>query len=377
MNWAMDQKTDGPSAQSVLFVVADRANEHGVCRHADPDTIALKTRQSRATVFRRLDELERVGLLTRFTKHLDDGRREYEVRLAFERLVNYRVDKERNVRIYDYADDECIDVIEMLAVDGSQIETQDGSQIETEPVALVRPGESQSCDPQEDSDLPSKNPKIPPNPPSGGERVVDQDLEQNVEEFRQNWLAPITNLPRLRSVLGAMVPSERQRVLTAARGYASFISECERKGKPRAVKDAHTWVGGGLWEGYVVAGERSEIMARMQLVDVESDAGKALMALHQIARVSPIESGGKLLLKEPLSDQAMALARAPPIDEWILVPAAERNRCGAWDQLLREALPGVNRPALVHDRNPGGASGFMAPYSWPPRKDGTLCDTAA
>src|SRR4051812_33745602 len=44
INWAMEQKTDGPSAQSVLFIIADRASEFGVCRHADPDTIAEKTR---------------------------------------------------------------------------------------------------------------------------------------------------------------------------------------------------------------------------------------------------------------------------------------------------------------------------------------------
>lgn len=91
MNWAMRHvRTDGPSAQIVLYVIADTANERGVSRHADPDYIVEKTRQGRATVFRRLDELERAGALSRVVVRDPNGNiTRYEIRLRLDRQIDY------------------------------------------------------------------------------------------------------------------------------------------------------------------------------------------------------------------------------------------------------------------------------------------------
>src|SRR5262245_28052229 len=142
MNWAMAARTDGVSAQCVLFVVADTANEHGVSIHADPDYIAARTRQSRATVFRRLKELEAAGALTRLKRFRDDGAPVYEIRLRLDVEVDYDAPP---------PDDGGTPDVEAE----SQIETQGGSQIETGTVSQVRLSESHSCD----SKSPSKNPE--------------------------------------------------------------------------------------------------------------------------------------------------------------------------------------------------------------------------
>lgn len=177
MNWAMQQRPDGPSAQVVLLVIADRANERGICRHADPDDIAEISRQSRATVFRRLDELERVGLLTRFLRHGERGEREYEIRLNLDARVEYELvqdretgrrvirlrdaagENEREIVLRGGADERATEADEGAAQPESQFETVVESQIETERVSPVRLGESHSCDSHKS---PSKNPSPTP-----------------------------------------------------------------------------------------------------------------------------------------------------------------------------------------------------------------------
>lgn len=253
INWAMEQKTDGPSSVSVLWVIADRANEHGICRHADPDTIAEKSRQSRATVFRRLDELERVGLLTRLTRHADDGRREYEVRLAMDRWVNYKVDKDRSIHLFQY-DDDTIEVGIIPAGAAavhedveSQSETDHGSQSETHAVSPVRPAESQSCDPQE---TPSKNPKDSPQAPQRGDAGSDASHPEGAEqpdpegwaEFRAAFEGdgvPIARPSIAKQVLAGLSPEERKRAATAARGY---IAHRSRERKPGMKMEAKTFL---------------------------------------------------------------------------------------------------------------------------------------
>jgi hypothetical protein len=232
MNWAMKQRTDSPSAQIVLFTIADRADEHGVCRHADPDTIAEITRQSRATIFRRLEELERAGTLSRFTRHLDDGRRKYEIRLQTTVFVNYRVNKERDIVHLD-DDGQTISTVpfggEPQDADaGSQSETHPQSQIATQPVAPVRPDESQSCDPHK---TPSKSPEDSPKPPKMGAlneqsgNVPEEENWPHAESWvrlEAAWGDPILHQQLCRGIWQTFTDAERQRFLRVIRGYLAW-----------------------------------------------------------------------------------------------------------------------------------------------------------
>ena len=141
----------------------------------------------------------------------------------------------------------------------------------------------------------------------------------------------------------------------------------------RAVKDAHRWVAAGMWQGYVHAGDKAEIASIATKVATTSDTGKAWATLHRIAHApEPLSNSGFYYLQKPLSDRVQALANAPPTSEWLFISAEQENQCGAWRSFLASEMQNLVRPELVWTRNPGGRPGFMAPWPWPPRKDGTL-----
>ena len=71
MNWAMEQATGDPRAQCLLYVIADCANEQGVA-WPGADWMAEKSQQSRATVYRRLEALQALGLLVTRPRWIDD-----------------------------------------------------------------------------------------------------------------------------------------------------------------------------------------------------------------------------------------------------------------------------------------------------------------
>lgn len=71
MNWAMEQATGDPRAQCLLYVIADCANEEGVA-WPGADWMAEKSQQSRATVYRRLDALQALGVLSMRPRWTDD-----------------------------------------------------------------------------------------------------------------------------------------------------------------------------------------------------------------------------------------------------------------------------------------------------------------
>lgn len=372
-SWARNLRLGNPYAKLVLSMLTLYVQGDGIC-FVGIDQLADDTELSADTVRKRLAWLENIGAIARFPQWLDAGGR-------------------RNA---DGKGKRTTDEIRLLIdADPAAIEARAAGDTDDGAAASetsVSPGCQQGLNPSEQTAQPSVSPalalgqpsdsgkgldssnlnlKTPPYPPPGG--AVDQVLEADIAEIARVYPAPITNLPRLRTLLTAMSVDERRRVITGARGYAAFIADCTAKRKPRAVKDAHSWVQNGLWQGYLGPGERAEAAARMQQVATDSVEGRAYRTLHRIAHLPPpFETGGKFLLREPLTPQVLALAHAPPESEWPLIAAADRNRCAAWTDLIAGALSGTPRPALVWDRNPGGVSGFLAPWEWPPRKDGSL-----
>lgn len=384
VKWAMDQRTDGPSAQSVLFVVADRSNEHGVCRHADPDTIAELTRQSRATVFRRLEELERVGLLVRFTRHLDDGRREYEVRLSTKEFINYKVDKHRNIILYAHSDDKCESApLKILPCEGasspevdaeSQIETHPESQDETGQVSPVRLGESHSCDSQKS---PSKNPSSkkedsPPTPPTGGDQAMRDDLEKTIGPFASGYPIPISNLERTLAIWSSMSEAERSDATLGAKGYSDFLRSEEKRGHKRTAKDAHRWLAGRQWLGYLTAGKQAEAKALRFDAREGSEQFSAWMIFYGCCGSSGIPtflmtgSEGARVANVPCEWPPVGRGLNPDRAKW--KPVLEgTGELAAWLRRLRE-LEGVNIAVRNISISGKDVRGLIVPCQWPPSK---------
>ena len=332
-NWALNQLTDGPSAQAVLFTIADAANEHGICRHADPDYIAQKSRQSRATVFRRLEELERVGLLSRFVRHLENGSRRYEIRLCLDVAVNYQVDRTRTVRLFSLEDLRCEgEPIRVLPFSGEgsldpsseastepenlppdeEVPATDQYQIETHPVAPMRLAESHSCDSQESLlKNPSKNPspQSPPEPANDAGPPYDPTFETSWIEFKKGYPIEIVDIRRTRSLIAALSADERERLVHAARGYRRFV-----EGQRRRALDAHRFIANGTWEGFVDSGKalappRSAAAASSDRVWIAPGSAEfeAFELCHKIAGRAPLPTAG-VWIPGPLPKGAAALS---------------------------------------------------------------------
>lgn len=377
--WARDLRLGNSLAKLTLSMLSGYVNGDGIC-FAGIEALSEDTELSPDTVRKRLAWLEQIGAIARFPQWIDaNGRRNgdgHGKRTSDEiRLLIHADPDEIEARAKgngDVGSEAAAPAVSPRCQQGLMGAPKDG-QDSVSP--LVAPDQPSDCGEGLISE-PEPEKKDSPQPPKGGGQATDQELEADISEFARNYPAPITNMPRLRTVLAAIPRPPRRRIATtAAKGYASYIRECEQKKKPRAVKDADRWVASGMWEGYVAAGERSEASARRTNVELDSQAGKAWATLHRIAHVHPFEAGGFYLLPDTPSARLLALAGAPLEQDWTFIEPEQSNQCGAWDEFVRECLQGKPRPPLVTERNPGGRRGFYAPWAWPPRVDGSLTAT--
>lgn len=386
MNWAMGARTDGVSAQCVLFVVADTANEHGVSVHADPDYIAERTRQSRATVFRRLNELENAGALTRFKRYRDDGAPIYEIRLHLDRQIDYTEPQEGG------DDPQAVEA-------KSQIETAPESQIETGKVSPVRQAESHSCD----SKSPSKNPKDSPQAPLRGVAGASDDDEgahepqappEGWDAFRQAFEAdgvPIARVSLVKPLFGALSATERIRVTTAARGYLHHRS---REKKPGTKLSAQNFVREiESWDGWIKLAPAAPVAP--VFVRERSAEFRAMLVLARILGDRPpeprfeVEQGEAGVWRRggvPPDLAGLAAFADKPDQQWAVIEEKSQP-FAAWSERIRtwtghrlqaqRVFTGEEKPFTWNGETTmvkQCVSGTRVPCLYPPRKDGTVAD---
>jgi hypothetical protein len=86
--WALKQRTGSPSAKVVILVLANYANEFGICWPSQK-TLAFGTEQSEDSVQRRLRDLEKLGLIRKRKRKRKDGMwpiTEYELLMAEDQI---------------------------------------------------------------------------------------------------------------------------------------------------------------------------------------------------------------------------------------------------------------------------------------------------
>ena len=82
LTWARRQSTGSPVAKGLLLLLADYADDSGLCWPSQT-TLAREFEASKRTILRTLQSLEAAGLLQRETMHRDDGSRGTDrIRLA-------------------------------------------------------------------------------------------------------------------------------------------------------------------------------------------------------------------------------------------------------------------------------------------------------
>jgi hypothetical protein len=387
--WSRRLRFGDVRAKSVLNAICNYVDENGHC-FPSIGTLADDTDQSVDSVRRRLQFLERVGVLVRFGRWYDDhgkvnqdgrGRRTSdEIRLIFD------------------ARQEDIDAAiaqEAKRPDGEADPSQQQGSADPDP------GPLQGSDPSQQQGGPSlcgeglKEPspkqESPQSPPcaNGVGAESESEFEQAWQCFVANYPIPIGNIPLTRHLLKGLSEEDRSKCLLAATGYRLFVKLQERR-----AMDAHRFIRDGRWVGYVDAGRAAQPKPPPKPtrdVSIDSPEGRAIVTLFRIAGGIPDYSDDKRFIRlrvDELGPQALALVGAPHESEWELLefPA----QWAAWSEFLR---PIIGRSARVKDHvieartvpNPNGGDpifignvtkrGLKAPWPWPPRKDGTLSTT--
>ncbi|WP_354132781.1 hypothetical protein [Bradyrhizobium sp. RT9a] len=365
MNWALAQELETCQHQALLYVIADSADPNGVTRHCDPDYMASKARLSRATMFRRLSELEDLKVLSRRKYYTEAGTPRYEIKLDLDLRISLPL---RSRRKGDEDDPDG----ENAEIPKSQAETLAGAEShgsETGAVSPVRPAQSHSCD----SISPTLSKELPPNPPPGGFRSK-REVERS-EEREAVWRAFLGVYPGIsampqddaRNALDALPIDETEWAISSAPLYAA---ECRKLSK--APKNAHTWLRKAMFKNFPRGGPPP---ARPDSFAADSPEGRALAALHQVARKTIPTINGRVTYRGEVTPQLLAFAQAGERSAWPWIESSDatRDQIAAWARFIEAHVPGPRGP-LIETRGLGAnqRAGIHAPWPWPPKKDGSI-----
>jgi hypothetical protein len=380
VTWATKQRMKSSHEQLVLLVLANAADPDGVAFARWPGRehwwkyLVDLTRLSKSTLFRDINTLIEVGLCSRSMLVMSDGTRRPTIQLDL--LAGYKFEKteEQNAHSHTETDDD------YGAENGENSQDindkQDGfgadeihSHTETIPTGgneLAPAIPTGGNDPfpivgmQEDSKLVSK--ELPPTPQGGlsGQRF---------EDFTKAWVKPIERISVAEKVWDHIPTDRRGEAIAAARGYRAFVDQQQKK---PAVVSAQTFLrepkGWPQWLPY--APDASGIAPSINTAHhVDSPAGKAIVALYQIAGCeqalrSFMIRGSAVNYRMPVNPRLLALAEKTERDAWVVLRS---QQAAAWNAMIRDMVTVQARQPLKE--------GDRAPHPWPPKVDGTWSPT--
>lgn len=380
VTWANRQKLKKSYEQIVLLVLANCADPNGECFVKWPGRdhwwvyLSEKTRLPKSSLFRHLNTVVALGLGTRSEIVMADGSRRPTFKLDL--TAGFDIDSPEDEQRYNAAtskgsaesqspretenDDDgeraenASDINQALDAETGQSPPETGnppsqSPVGTEPVPVLRL--------HKDS-IPV--PKDSPQPPSGGASAPDSGWE----EFCTVWREPMPRYDLAHSAWDHVPTAKRPEATAAARGYWAWRAA---QRKPPTAISAQTFLrdqaGWAQWLRYTPSADGSPSVVVDQF-DADSREGKAIAMLYEIAGKGDFFRqvkcrGGKVYFANPITARLLALADAPPRNEWIRLERIEQAI--RWDELLGESL------AIVRQRLSVGSA---APWPWPPRKDG-------
>lgn len=361
--WARSLPLNNPNGKTVLRALALYVNGEGTC-FVGVDQLAEDTDLSADTVRRRLVWLEQIGAIVRLAQWIDEnGRRNGEGR-------GKRTSDE--IRLLLQAN---IDDIERAARGDVISEPSDNSSTETTPISpSTQQGlneEPESVSPQLAPRQPSQSceglisepePEDSPPPPLRGEA-----LPEDWKDFESEWAEPILRQSLAQQVWSSLTPAERTLARQAARGYRLHRQAQKR---PPTILAAHRFL------------KERDAWARFAAIapdvhgpttgsyDPDSREGRAIVAMHAVAKVRPREARGMIVYRGEITPQILAFADAPDVRTcWI----EQGRQIAAWSNFLKDHIK-IPRPTLVGVREDHYAdrTGIYAPWPWPPSVEGKI-----
>lgn len=364
MNWALRQRLSSAHQQILLYVIADSADPNGITRHCDPAYLEEHSRMTRATMFRRLGELEELGLLQRFKFYSERGAPIYEIRLTLDAVVDIPIKRRKN------PDDDTHDDDQDTAPE-SHVETLGQSQPETLPPTKVSPSaapESQYCD----SISPPVSKNLPQPPP--GALLSKGETEQS-EKRTALWDRFAQSYPGIATMDQQAAKAELDELsLDDAEWAVSVLPALKdelRKAKDRPPKNAHIWLRKAMFRNF----PRARIEAPPPDQVWISDGSVGDRALRFVRR----------LAKQPTpfvktrADGERGYSHKAAIGEDLLAMLifADQTPVG-WRRLDRGTAPFAAWQQRFTDwigapiATEPGTQQIRAPTLWPPKKDGTI-----
>lgn len=251
--WSAKQKTGSPSAKAVLMALANYAGASGECFPSNA-TLADDTEQSKATVQRRLSELESKGFIVRFERFkTGGGQTTMEIVLLYsDKARAYAQSRGWAPDVGPSAKETLLHAADGVAIcnpaeggDGVANCDRGGCTGETPGVALVRPLNEPS---------PEKSGEPPPNP-QGGAVEVDAALAVWMK-FETAWGFDDPTDRRLpaKKAFDRLTAEEAQAAIAAAPRY---LDQCRLRS--RKVCHARTWLAEHGWEAFASAAPDDQV----------------------------------------------------------------------------------------------------------------------
>lgn len=363
MTWAFELPLE-PRAKIALLAIADNARDDGVA-WPSRDTIAAKSSQSRATVGRRVKYLVEHGVISVHQRFREDG-----TQTTDEIHLNLSLTPEELARRLEGARSDDGDDDYGAEGGGCQADTLP-SQSCNPGVAVVTGGGLHSCNPHNE---PSLEPDSPPSPPPGGCGPLPKEDREASEKRQQFWRRFLAGYPGIATMDQQAAREEFDRLSLADAEWAVNASElydvhCRKLRKPP--KNAHLWLRKRMFGNFPQDATASRgATSTFVRVDPSTPEGRAVLTACTVARASRpfTSSDGKMNYRGEITPQLLALADAPSRDDWLKI--SDRQQLGAWSGFIGKYVTTSRAPMESDDDGPY----LRAPWRWPPRVDGSLCD---
>lgn len=191
-----------------------------------------------------------------------------------------------------------------------------------------------------------------------------REVEDFLTKFRAKWpTAAADDQQRLVYAAHELTPQERETALAKIDPFLALLKKLGRKGVPAGWKfiEEKRWT--------LLEQQPEPVKSEFVSVDPNSDQGRAVLTVCTLARAPrPFAlRDGSLSYRGEVTPQLLALATAPPRDQWLKI--TDRQQLGAWSAFVDRYGP-TSRPTLVQPGDDG--PWLLAPWLWPPRVDGTL-----
>ncbi|WP_050629353.1 helix-turn-helix domain-containing protein [Bradyrhizobium viridifuturi] len=374
--WARNLELGNPYAKSVLRALGEYVDGEGMCWVGIPQ-LAMDCDLSQDTVRRRLAWLEDIGAIGRTGQWVDEnGRRNGEGRgKRTTDLVRLLVDADTDAieaRAAGRAVDETPVNSKVISPSWQQGLNSDVDDASPRP-ALGQP--SQLCDQLISEPEPEDSPKAP----LGGASAPAQGEEEGEpEHFGEAWEAWPGHQAMRRDLalaeFGKLSAEERRLCRAAIPHFLKMLRHLKRDHVP----NFHIWVRNRGFREFPTAVLEESSQASQSRSGYISDSveGRAIKALYRFARMSPFEHRGLVNYSLPVTARMLAFAELPSEREWHWIDAPAQ--LAAWSKFLSEHIH-QRRPDLTTTRGTGAEArrGFMAPWPWPPRKDGTIASQSS